>query len=86
MGYTPSVKTTLDISDDLFRAAKSRAAEQGVPFKQIVDSALRRYLGEDKPGDAAFQLRDGSFGRGGLRQGYSWETLIEHAYEDAPES
>jgi hypothetical protein len=34
------VKTTLEISDAIFRRAKSKAAAQGVPLRQFVDEAV----------------------------------------------
>jgi hypothetical protein len=85
MGYTATMKTTVEIPDDLFRAAKSRAAEQGIPMRQWVEAAFRRQLEAKRP-RKPFRLRDGSYGKGGLREGYEWATLLESAYEDDPES
>src|ERR1017187_333902 len=34
------MKTTLEIPDALFRRAKSAAAEQGIPFRELVSEAL----------------------------------------------
>ena len=38
------MRTTLEISDELLRAAKKRAADEGTPLRQVVESALRLYL------------------------------------------
>jgi hypothetical protein len=38
------VRTTLDISDELFRQVKRKAADEGATFRQVVESALRMYL------------------------------------------
>ena len=38
------MKTTLDIPDDLMRAAKVRAAQDNVTLKQLVSDALREAL------------------------------------------
>ena len=38
------MRTTLDISDELFRRAKLRAADEGVPLRSVVEAALRDYL------------------------------------------
>jgi hypothetical protein len=38
------VRTTVDISDDLMRRAKKKAADDGVPLRDVVESALRSYL------------------------------------------
>jgi hypothetical protein len=48
------VKTTLDIPDSVFRKAKARAAEQGIPLRQFVTEAVEDRLkaqaaSEDKP-------------------------------------
>jgi hypothetical protein len=56
------MKTTLEIPDALFRRAKSAAAEQGIPLRELVSQALAEKLsprvGDDKPWLKAFgQLR-----------------------------
>jgi hypothetical protein len=38
------MRTTLDIADEVLRLAKKRAADEGVPLRQIVESALRGFL------------------------------------------
>lgn len=38
------MKTTLELPDPLFRDAKKRAAEEGVPFRLLVERALREHL------------------------------------------
>lgn len=38
------MKTTLEISDAIFRRAKSRAAEQGIPLRQFVTEAVEDKL------------------------------------------
>ena len=47
------MKTTLEIPDALFRRAKSAAAEQGIPLRELVSEALaeklRVNMREDKP-------------------------------------
>ncbi len=42
------MRTTLDISDELFRLLKRKAADDGKPLRQVVESALRVYLGKQK--------------------------------------
>jgi hypothetical protein len=39
------VKTTLEIPDGVFRRAKVRAAEQGIPLRQFVSEAVEEKLG-----------------------------------------
>jgi hypothetical protein len=47
------MKTTLEIPDALFRKAKSVAAEQGIPLRELVTAALAEKLqvsaSDDKP-------------------------------------
>ena len=38
------MKTTLEIPDTIFRRAKSKAAEQGMPFRQFVTEAVEDKL------------------------------------------
>jgi hypothetical protein len=38
--------TTVEISDELFRQLKRKAADEGVTICQVVESALRVYLGK----------------------------------------
>ena len=42
------MRTTLDIQDEVFRRAKSRAAEIGVTLGEFVSSALRDSLGRQE--------------------------------------
>lgn len=39
------MRTTVEIADELLRAAKKRAADEGGTLRQVVESALRLYLG-----------------------------------------
>jgi Arc/MetJ family transcription regulator len=38
------MRTTIEISDDLFRRAKTRAADEGTTLREVVELALRAYL------------------------------------------
>jgi hypothetical protein len=38
------MKTTLEIPDSIFRRAKSKAAEQGIPLRQFVTGAVEDKL------------------------------------------
>ena len=44
------MKTTLEIPDVVFRRAKAKAAERGIPFRQFVTDAVEEKL-RAKPGD-----------------------------------
>jgi hypothetical protein len=43
------MKTTLEIPDRIFRRAKSKAAEKGMPFRQFVTNAVEDKL-KESPG------------------------------------
>jgi hypothetical protein len=38
----------MDINDELMRRAKRKAADDGVPLRDVVEDALRRYLSEKR--------------------------------------
>ncbi len=50
------MRTTVVISDELLRLAKRRAADEGVPLREVMEAALRAYL---RPGTkrAKYRLR-----------------------------
>lgn len=50
------MRTTLDISDELLRAAKKKAADEGRPLRELVESALRSYLGR-QPKSQGYRLK-----------------------------
>jgi len=54
------MKTTLEIPDRLFRRAKSAAAEQGIPLRQLVTDALAEKLRAPRDGDRPWMK---SFGK-----------------------
>ena len=43
------MKTTLEIPDPIFRQAKARAAERGIPLRQFVTDAVEEMLKEPPP-------------------------------------
>lgn len=53
------MRTTIDIADELLRQAKTRSADEGIPLRQVIESALRLYL-------------LGRRGKGGYR--FRWRT------------
>jgi hypothetical protein len=44
-----SMKTTLNIDDQLLRDAKKRATEEGVTLTRVIEDALREALAEREP-------------------------------------
>ncbi|MFN7943531.1 MAG: CopG family transcriptional regulator [Thermoanaerobaculia bacterium] len=51
------MRTTLDLEDRLFRAAKARAAERGETLTSFVESALRDRLREGRKSGKPFRFR-----------------------------
>jgi hypothetical protein len=60
MGELDGVKTTLEIPDNLFRRAKSAAAQRGIPFRELVSEALAEKLTGTGTGEKPWMR---SFGR-----------------------
>jgi Arc/MetJ family transcription regulator len=50
------MRTTLEISDELLRRAKRRAADEATTLRQVVEDALRRYL-TGRPARRGYELR-----------------------------
>jgi hypothetical protein len=79
------MKTTVEISGALPRAAKRMAAERNMTLRMIIETALRQHL--EAAADqihARPRLRRHSFRGRGLQPGLSesnWATIRERAYE-----
>ena len=75
------MKTTIHISDALFRQAKNLAQREGTTFREVVETALRRFLETQKPRKERHRLRRHSFRGKGLRPGVSPDRWRELAHE-----
>ena len=79
------MKTTLEISDALLRAAKRMAVERNTTLRTIVETALRRHLeAASDQAQSRPRLRRHTFRGRGLQQGLSesdWSAIRERAYE-----
>lgn len=66
-----NMRTTVELSDPIYRRLRARAAEQGVRgFSSIVEEALRAYLEHDAgaaPGDDAFAAARGAWSAADVR-------------------
>jgi plasmid stability protein len=50
-------RTTLALDDDLLRALKRRAAEQGKPLQAVVNDALRQAIASPRRGKFKLRLK-----------------------------
>jgi hypothetical protein len=76
------MKTTLDISDPLMRAAKQAARRHGTTVRALVEHGLRLAL-EERRRKVPFRLRDASTGGEGLcadAQARSWDEIRALSY------
>ena len=77
------MKTTIEIADDLARAAKAYAAKENITLRSLVERGVRLVLRADSQPDR-FKLRDASVDGRGLQPHYrdaEWARIRESAYE-----
>ncbi|MGQ0560776.1 MAG: type II toxin-antitoxin system VapB family antitoxin [Gemmatimonadota bacterium] len=76
------MKTTIEISDALLKAAKRSARARGLTLRALVEEGLRRVLREDAA-PQQFRLRRASFkGTGKSVEARDWESVRELIYGD----
>lgn len=77
-----SVKTTLDIKDELLARAKQLAKESGRPLRAIVEDGLRATLAAEEQ-SVSYELLDCSFGNANgddPLELLSWQDLRQEIY------
>ncbi len=80
------MKTTIDLSDQLFSAAKAHAAAHGITLRAVIEQSLAHTLRESKI-SRRFKLRDASVGGKGLTEAaraIPWSAVIAAANERDP--
>jgi succinylarginine dihydrolase len=78
------MKTTVDISDPLFKETKRIAAREGITVRAMIELGLRKVIAEKKGRPEKFRLRRASFAGEGLHpdlQGEAWDRIRALAYE-----
>ena len=78
------MKTTIEISDPLLRAARQAARRDGTTLGALVEQGLRLALEECRK-TPTFRLRDASVDGHGLQpgaEGLSWDALRALTYGD----
>lgn len=79
------MKTTVDLSDSLLKAAKRDARDRGTTLRALIEEGLRRVL-KDKVAQAPFTLRRASFkGTGRNPETVSWGAARGLIYPDGAE-
>lgn len=79
-----TVKTTIDISDELLRQAKKLGKETGRPLRSVVEEGLRSVLQANRQ-RPRYRLPDLSFGSEmspDPLEKYSWHELRDIIYGD----
>jgi len=78
------MKTTIEIADPLFKAARQAARRDGTTLRALIEQGLRLALDERRQ-TPPFRLRDASVNGRGLQpgaEGLSWEEMRALAYGD----
>jgi hypothetical protein len=76
------VKTTVEISDALFKRAKRHALKTHRPMRALIEEGLRRVLDDPAPAER-YQLPDRSLGEPGAHnplEQSSWGDLRDEIY------
>ncbi len=76
------MKTTIEISDDLGKAAKDHAAREQITLRTLIERGIRMVIRADRrPGQ--FKLRDASVDGNGLQAPFhdaDWAKIREAIY------
>lgn len=75
------MRTTIEVSDELFRKAKQLAAAEGITLRDIVESGIRKELTSRRRN--RYRLPDRSFGGEGVQPGITegeWGTVRDIIY------
>ena len=75
------MKTTIEISDELFNEAKQAAIVNGESFRQLLELSLRMELANRKAAHSGFKLRKACFQGNGLAAGIDWANIRDGIYE-----
>jgi len=75
------VKTTIEIADPLFTAAKRFAAVHGLTLREVVEAGLRRVLEPQQTTAKPFRLRKVTCKGRGLAEDLDWNSIREMIYE-----
>jgi hypothetical protein len=74
------MKTTVEISDALFKEVKRYAAAHELTFREVVENGLRSVV-QKSQAKKPFKLRDASFQGKGMAKDYGWPEIQAMIYE-----
>ncbi|MYA37912.1 MAG: DUF2191 domain-containing protein [Gammaproteobacteria bacterium] len=77
------MKTTIEITDDLAKAAKQHAARHDITLRSLIERGIRLAIRADS-GSGKFRLRDASVSGKGLQEqfrGADWGKIRDSVYE-----
>ena len=78
-----TMKTTVELPDELATRAKAHAAKHGTTLRAVIEQGIRQVLSESRE-RGGFELRDASVGGQGLRaefRGAHWAEIRDAAYK-----
>lgn len=78
------MKTTVNIADQIFRAAKRTAERERITLRALIEEGLRVVLAARRRERQPFVLRDASFKGDGLQPGVDlgdWDRIRALTYE-----
>ena len=78
------MKTTVELSDALMSELKERAREQETTMKELMETAIRRYLEGTHSAGRGYHFENHSFRGNGVCEGVeegSWEQIRGIIYE-----
>lgn len=75
------MKTTVDIPDTLFRAAKAYAASHGVPLRKVFETGLRAVIEGRSEAGRRFRMKTITTKGDGLACDADWNTIRTIIYE-----
>jgi len=84
MGYTPRVKTTVEIADALLERARRHARRSGRSVRALIEEGLQHAI-DVESADNLYTLPDRSVGDPGGAdplESMSWQDLRTKIYED----
>lgn len=71
------MKTTVEISDALFKEAKRYAAKNNLTFRMVLESGLRKVVQESAQPSKPFKLKKAPFKGTGMLKDFTWDEIME---------